>query len=211
MGKFGHNPTFWLQSMPAARGRGLKIGLIGGSFNPPHAGHLQIANHVQKALGLDCVWWLVSPGNPLKNSQELASLEQRCAQVKALIDRRRMDVCTLESALGTRFSVDVIEHLIEHFPAIEFVWIMGGDSAQNFHKWKSWQKIAHLLPIVIVDRPKHSLAMIQSRFAKRFAMQRLQMHQLKALSSSKAPAWGVLYGRKNPISSTVLRKKLQKM
>jgi nicotinate-nucleotide adenylyltransferase len=129
----------------------MRVGLFGGSFNPPHDGHAHVAETALKQLGLDRVIWLVSPGNPLKGRPE--SIEGRLRAVRAFARGPRMIVSDAEARLGTRYTVDTVRALQRRFPAVEFVWVMGSDSLASFHRWKKWRQIAALLPLVVIPRP----------------------------------------------------------
>ena len=131
---------------------GLRVGLFGGSFNPPHEAHRAASLFAMRRLGLDRVWWLVTPGNPLKDTDGLPPLEQRLAAARALANHPRIDVTDLEARLRTRYSVDTLRMLKRRYPLVRFVWLMGADNLVNFHRWKDWRAIAALVPIAVVDR-----------------------------------------------------------
>lgn len=190
---------------PLLARRNLRIGLYGGSFNPPHAGHRHVALMALKRLQLDVVFWLVSPGNPLKKHDGLAPLEARLMQTRLLATHPRMRVLALESALNTRYSVDLIAQLCRRIPCARFVWIMGGDSLDNFHEWKQWQDFVQHIPIAVIDRPQHTMTPLSSVFARRFHAYRLNERFATKLSLCAAPAWVFLHGARNALSSTQLR------
>jgi len=128
-------------------------GLLGGSFNPGHRGHRQISIHAAKALGLDELWWLVSPGNPLKEKKGIAPLPERFASARMAAAGLPIRVTALERELGTRYTVDTLQALRRRFPDRRFVWIMGADNLSQFHLWRDWRRIAALVPIAVVTRP----------------------------------------------------------
>lgn len=130
-----------------------RTGLLGGSFNPAHRGHRRISTHAARALGLDEVWWLVSPGNPLKAEEGMASLPARFASAKRAARGLPIRVTVIERALGTRYTVDTLRALRRRFPEREFVWLMGADNLAQFHRWHDWRKIAAQVPIAVVGRP----------------------------------------------------------
>lgn len=182
-----------------------RIGLMGGSFNPPHAGHLLVAHTALRRLDLDQVWWLVTPGNPLKNNSGLPPLAERMAAARALVDDRRIVVTGLEAEIGTRFTWDTLRWLKERAPAARFVWVMGADNLPNFHRWQRWTEIVRMMPIAVVDRPGATLRAGHSRVAARFAGDRIDESDARVLPELRAPAWVFLHGPRSPLSSTALR------
>ena len=131
-----------------------RVGLLGGSFNPAHVGHRRISLAAMDALGLDEVWWLVSPGNPLKeNAKDMASYSDRFASAKAMARRSRICVSDFELSAGTRYTVDTVRALKSRHPDVRFIWLMGGDTVAQFHQWKHWRKLAKSLPIAVIRRP----------------------------------------------------------
>ena len=135
---------------------GMRIGLLGGSFNPPHDAHRAISRFAIKRLKLDRIWWLISPGNPLKDHGALRDLGQRMDAARAMADDPRIDVSCLESVIGTRYTADTIVYLRRRASGVRFVWIMGADNLAQFHRWKSWRRIASEVPIAVIDRPPQS-------------------------------------------------------
>lgn len=186
--------------------RGMTIGLYGGSFNPPHAGHRLVADSALRALRLDRIWWLVTPGNPLKNNSGLASLAGRMAACKALVRDPAHVVTAFEADLGIRYTVDLIRFLTRRCVGVKFVWIMGGDSLAGFHRWKDWQDIAALVPLAIVDRPGKTLAATAGKAAQRLKLARWSEPAAPRLARARPPAWVLLYGPRSNLSSTALRR-----
>jgi nicotinate-nucleotide adenylyltransferase len=184
---------------------GMRIGLFGGTFDPPHQAHLGAALLALKRLKLDRVWWLVTPGNPLKNTSGLAPLDQRIAAVRALTHHPRIDVTGLESVIKTRYTYDTISWLRTRCPGVRFVWIMGADNLRSFHRWQKWQKIVELVPIVVIDRLGPSLYAAASPAGNALARARIPEYDAAALPVRKAPVWTFLHGLKSPLSSTALR------
>jgi nicotinate-nucleotide adenylyltransferase len=184
---------------------GLKIGLFGGTFDPPHAAHRAACLLAMKRLGLDRVWWLVTPGNPLKDTRGLAPLAQRVAAAKALAHHSRIDVSGLEAVIKTRYSYDTVAYLIARCPSVKFVWIMGADNLRSFYRWQKWREIADLVPIAVVDRMGTSLYASSGRAAQALARFRIPDHAATTLAGRKPPAWIYLHGLKSPLSSTALR------
>src|SRR5271169_1371674 len=146
-------PTYRIPPFTA----GQRIGLFGGTFDPPHEAHLGACLLAMKRLRLDRVWWLVTPGTPLKDTRGLAPLDQRIAAARALARHPRIVVTGLEAGIGISFTYDTIHHLVARCPGARFVWIMGADNLRSFHRWQNWRRIAALVPIVVVDRLGPSL------------------------------------------------------
>jgi nicotinate-nucleotide adenylyltransferase len=184
---------------------GMRIGLFGGTFDPPHLAHLGASLLALKRLKLDRVWWLVTPGNPLKNTRGLAPLAQRIAAARALTSHPRIDVTGLEAAINTKFTYDTISWLLTRFPRVRFVWIMGADNLRSFHRWQNWRGIAKLVPIVVVDRLGPSLYAAASPAGQALSRARIPEPDAVTLPTRRAPAWAFLHGLKSPLSSTALR------
>jgi nicotinate-nucleotide adenylyltransferase len=185
--------------------RGLKVGLFGGTFDPPHEAHLAACLLAMKRLDLDRVWWLVTPGNPLKDTRHLEPLYQRIEAVRALARHPRIVVSGLEAVIKTRYTYDTIRYLRTHCPAVRFVWIMGADNLRSFHRWQHWRRIAELVPIAVVDRMGPSLYANAGAAAQALAGARIPESAAKSLPMRRPPAWVYLHGLKSPLSSTALR------
>ena len=186
--------------------RGMRIGLFGGTFDPPHGAHLGAALLALKRLKLDRVWWLVTPGNPLKNTSGLAPLRERLAAARALVrSHPRIDVTGLEAVIKTRYTYDTILWLKARCPGVRFVWVMGADNLRSFHRWQRWRDIAKLVPFVVVDRLGPSLYAGASPAGQAMRGSRVPEHAAAALPGRKTPAWTFLHGLKSPLSSTALR------
>ncbi|MEP1208528.1 MAG: nicotinate-nucleotide adenylyltransferase [Rhizobiaceae bacterium] len=190
--------------MPMA-GRGQRIGLFGGSFNPPHEGHVHVCEQALRRLELSQVWWLVTPGNPLKNNSNLAPLRYRIAACEAITPDPRMKVTACEANLPTRYTADTIAHIIERNRGVNFVWIMGADNLGQFHQWQRWRTIAELLPIAVVDRPGSTLALHSAVAAQALRHARIDENDASLLADKKPPAWTFLHGPRNSLSSTAIR------
>jgi nicotinate-nucleotide adenylyltransferase len=193
-------------------GRGLRIGLLGGSFNPAHAAHRQISLIALRRLGLDAVWWLVTPGNPLKDTRELAPLAVRIAAARTVADHPRIRVTGVEARFRTRYTIDTLRRLIAACPGTRFVWLMGADNLASFHRWKAWQAIAGLMPIAVIDRTGRDGLSLSHRAVRGRTAQALARHVVPAfraggLARRKAPAIMMLHDRRSALSSSLLRAK----
>ncbi len=186
---------------------GKKIGLLGGSFNPAHAAHLEISLVALEKLQLDAVWWLVSPQNPLKSADGMAPLEARMESAQGIATDPRIFVTDLENRLGTRYSVDTVERIISHWPDSHFVWLMGADNLAQFSKWKGWKKIARTITFAIFDRPGYSDAARTGDAANCFRDDQIPPAQAARLVMKRPPAWVFIRDVENPLSSTELRRK----
>lgn len=184
---------------------GLRIGLLGGSFNPPHGGHVLASLTALHRLGLDRVWWLVTPGNPLKDNGRLPPVAERIAAARALIRHPRIDVTGLEEEIGTRFSYDTLAYLVRRCPDVRFVWLMGADNLASFHRWQRWRDMARLAPFAVIDRPGSTLRACRAPAAVALANARLGETEGLSLAGRPTPAWIFVHGRRSPLSSTALR------
>jgi nicotinate-nucleotide adenylyltransferase len=184
-----------------ARARGQWIGLMGGSFDPAHAGHRHCARRAKQRLGLDQVWWLISPQNPLKPKS--APLEARLASARAIAHGQAwLRVSAFEAGFGLRYTIETLRFLTKRANGARFVWIMGADSMATFHRWRAWRAIAETAPIVIIPRPG---AGAQARGGKAFAILAHRRMPAGKLRNAALPAWALLEGPCNPLSSTALR------
>ena len=184
---------------------GMRIGLFGGTFDPPHQAHVTASLLAMKRLKLDRIWWLVTPGNPLKNTRGLQPLEQRIAAARTLTNHPRIDVSGLEAVINTRHTYDTLEYLKRRCPGVRFVWVMGADNLRSFYRWQNWRGIAHLMPIAVVDRMGSSLYASSGRAGQALARFQLPEHAATRLADHDPPAWIYLHGLKSPLSSTALR------
>ena len=188
-------------------GRGQRIGLFGGSFNPPHDGHRAASLLALKRLRLDRVWWLISPGNPLKDNGALPSVASRMAAAQALAAHPRIVVSGFEARLGSPYTSDTVLALKARCPAARFVWLMGADSLASFHRWKNWRVIAGAVPLCVIDRPGSTLRAAQARAAAALRSARLDESEAALLPGSTPPAFVFLHGRRSTLSSTLLRNR----
>jgi nicotinate-nucleotide adenylyltransferase len=197
-------PRFVAQALPPYT-EGMRIGLLGGSFNPPHHAHRAISQFALTRLKLDRVWWLVTPGNPLKDNGALHALGERMQAARDIANDPRIAVSCLESVIRTRYTVDTINFLRRRASGLRFVWIMGADNLAQFHRWQDWRRIATQLPMAIIDRPPQSFRALASPAARALARYRLPENEAARLADRQAPAWVFLTGLKLSLSSTTLR------
>ena len=185
---------------------GMRIGLLGGTFNPPHDGHLLISLHAIPRLQLDRVWWLITPGNPLKDISGLPTSRERAELARKMTTDPRIDVTIFEDEIGTRYTAETLAWLKNRCPNVHFVWMMGADNLAGFHHWRNWRDIANIMPIAIFDRPQATLAASHSRAAIAFGKARKREADAACLATSTAPAWVFFHGKRSPLSSTALRQ-----
>jgi len=183
----------------------MSVGLFGGSFNPPHQGHELVAEIALRRLDLDQLWWMVTPGNPLKNHDDLASLEERVALSRAIAPGPKVKVTAFEAANNLRFTAETLRFVKARNPGIRFVWIMGADNLRNFHNWQDWRGIAETFPIAVIDRPGSTLAYLSSKMAKTYAHARIDEEDAAVLPMLKAPAWTFIHGPRSSLSSSAIR------
>lgn len=184
----------------------LAIGIMGGSFDPPHSGHAHVIDTAVRALGLDRVWVFVSPGNPLKKTQ--TAFVDRVAATQRRLSSRRVVVSGMEAQLGTRYTIDLLRRLKRAAPHARFVWIMGGDNLCDFHKWRQWKAIARLATIVVIARPGASPKAGLSRFTRQFGAHRIPEDAARTLTRRKPPGWVYISAPLDPVSSTELRAQM---
>ena len=197
--------TEWL-CPPGPCSPGLKIGLLGGSFNPAHEGHLYISELALKQLGLDYVWWLVAPQNPLKPVAGMAPLRERLSYAAAKYEHHpRIIVVDVESNFHTRYTADTLAALKRRFGGVRFVWLMGSDNLASFHRWRRWREIARSVPVAVALRPGSVKAALYAPAARFLSGARRPPSHGFALA--KPPAFAVLDGRRCPQSATAIRAK----
>jgi nicotinate-nucleotide adenylyltransferase len=186
----------------------MRVGLLGGSFNPAHAGHRHVAELALARLGLDQVWLMVSPGNPLKPSKGMAPLADRLTGAAAIGDGRRVIATSIEAAIGTRYSVDTLRVLRRRFPRVEFVWIMGADLLTQLPRWRRWREIVSDLPFVVLPRPGYTLPALAGQAARRLHNGRRPAHEAPVLSQARS-GWVFLPAPENVTSATAIREALR--
>jgi nicotinate-nucleotide adenylyltransferase len=183
-----------------------RIGLLGGSFNPAHQGHRNISLAAIEALGLDEVWWLVSPGNPLKEgAKDMAPFEARLASARKMARRAPIRASDFERKAGTRYTIDTVQELMRRYPRHRFIWLMGADTVAEFHQWKSWRKLVKSLPIAVISRPGYDRRAQAARamgWLREFVR---PSSQAKEWTDWSAPAILLLRLPPDPTSATALR------
>jgi len=190
---------------PVLSARGRRIGLLGGSFNPAHAGHLYISRLALKQLALDEVWWLVSPQNPLKPVAGMAPFADRLAGARAAAADRRITVTGIEQRLGTRYTADTLRKLTQRYGDARFVWLIGADNLVQLPKWQEWWCIFQMVPIAVFARVTYDSRALTGQAALRFARYRIPQRAAGRLAALKPPAWVFLVNRRHPASATRIR------
>lgn len=195
-----------LNVRPPQVAAGQCIGLLGGSFNPPHEGHRHISEIALNYIGLDKVWWLVTPGNPIKSHDGLTALHQRIEAARDVSAHPRIEVTGFEAAMPTSYTAETVSFLRRRFPGVHFVWLMGADNLVSFHRWQKWQDIFMTLPVAILDRPGYHLKALASPAAHRFRTSRLTQEEARILPLLAPPAWTFITHPLINQSSTALRR-----
>jgi nicotinate-nucleotide adenylyltransferase len=184
--------------------RRMRVGLLGGSFNPAHDGHRHVAALAQRRLRLDQVWLLVSPGNPLKPRDGMAPLAVRLAGARSIADGRRVLATAIEAMLGTRFTIDTLRLLLRRFPRVEFVWLMGADILLELPRWRRWEQMLRRIPVAVLPRPGYTRRALAGQAARRMRHARRPEREAAVLPGA-APAWVLLTTRENYMSATAIR------
>jgi len=184
----------------------MAVGLFGGSFNPPHAGHALVAEIALRRLKLDQLWWIVTPGNPLKDHGQLAPLARRIAASQRMNDDPRIKITAFEAGRNLRYTADTLQMVRQRNPGVDFVWIMGADSLRDFHRWERWRDIAVTMPIAVFDRPGATLAFLSATMARTFDYARVDEDDAPLLARMRPPAWTFIHGPRSSLSSTALRQ-----
>ncbi|MEM8731748.1 MAG: nicotinate-nucleotide adenylyltransferase [Pseudomonadota bacterium] len=183
---------------------GQAIGLLGGSFDPPHAGHVHISREALRRFGLDQVWWLVSPGNPLK-ARGPAPLERRMAACRALAQHPRLRVSDFESQAGTRYTAETLAELMAVRPRVSFVWLMGADNLAQFDHWQDWRRIIGSVPLGVLARPGQRISARMSKAARVFRAARLPARKASLLPHTAPPCWCFVNVPMSSLSSSDIR------
>ncbi|MXP27983.1 nicotinate-nucleotide adenylyltransferase [Porphyrobacter algicida] len=192
--------------MNFAAGPARRIGLLGGSFNPSHGGHRRISLFAAQALGLNEVWWLVSPGNPLKSDKGMAPLAARVASAREQARRAPIRVTAIERELDTRYTVDTLRALQRRYPKCRFVWLMGSDNLAQFHRWRDWRRIARTMPIAVIARPGYDGVALASPAMAWLRRYRMSAARFKSRGEWSAPALVILRFDPDDRSATAIRR-----
>lgn len=191
------------EGFPKAR-PGMRIGLLGGSFDPAHEGHALITREALKRFGLDEVWWLVSPGNPLK-ARGPAPMEDRLARARDVMQHPRVRITDLEARLGTRYTFATLAATMESYPGVQFVWLMGADNLAEFHRWENWRDIMGLVPIAVMARPGQRISARLSPAARMFRAHKLKSREAMRIAGMMPPVWVFVNVPMSDLSSTRIR------
>ena len=183
----------------------MRVGLLGGSFNPAHRGHRHISLIALSRLRLDCVWWLVSPQNPLKPAAGMAPLAERVAGARRLTGHPRIRICTAEARIGTRRTADTLARLLPMFPRHRFVWLMGADNLAEVSGWYRWRNIFEALPVAVFDRPDYSAVALGSRAANRYRQSRITAAGAHTLADRTPPAWTFVWAPRDATAARDIR------
>lgn len=183
----------------------MRIGLLGGSFNPAHEGHRHVIELARRRLRLDQIWLLVSPGNPLKQQRGMAPFERRLASARTITDGRRVIASAIEAIWGTRYTIDTLRLLLWRFPQVRFVWLMGADILTQLPRWRRWLEFVRRVPIAVLPRPGYNHQALSGRASRRFAFARRPMRSATRLAELPAPAWVFLSVPQHAASATAIR------
>ena len=181
------------------------VGILGGTFDPPHEGHLFISKFAKMKLDISEVWWIVSTTNPLKKN--IVDYRKRLQKVKNFLANHHIKVLEIQDLSKNIYTIDLLEYLFKKFPQKKFIWLMGADNLFNFHLWKDWKKIFYNIPIAIFDRPSYSLNISKTKTIVHFKEDRINSKLSKDLKFMKPPKWLFVTGLTNPQSSTKIRQK----
>ena len=186
-------------------GAGQAVGLLGGSFDPAHAGHAHVTREALRRFGLDRVWWLVSPGNPLK-ARGPAPLERRIERAREVMRHPRVEVTDIEGRLGTRHTAETLDAVRRLHPGLRFVWLMGADNLAQLHLWEDWRRIVEGVPVGVLARPGMRVSARRSKAAAVYPDARLRVHEARRLARAEAPAWCLVNVPMLDASSTAIRE-----
>lgn len=183
---------------------GQRVGLLGGSFDPAHEGHAHITRQALRRFGLDAVWWLVSPGNPLK-PEGPAPMARRIAAAERVMHHPRVTITDIEARIGTRYTAATLERLRQLYPGVHFVWLMGADNLTSLHRWDRWRWILEHVPVGVLARPGQGIAQRQAKAALAYARRRLPATRARCLATHRPPAWCYLRVPMVEVSSSQIR------
>ncbi len=182
------------------------VGILGGTFNPPHKGHIFISNYALKRLNLGEIWWIVTKKNPLKKTKK--NFQKRSENVKNFVTNRNIKIMEISDSEKTVYTIDVIEYLFKNYPNKKFIWLMGVDNLKKFHLWKDWKKIFYNIPIAIFDRPFYSLNIATSKVSSFFKGKKISTKSVKIFKYMNPPTWIFLNNLTHPDSSSEIRNRI---
>lgn len=185
--------------------KNMKIGLLGGSFNPAHEGHIYISEQALRLFGLDEIWWLVTPQNPLKKMKTNDTLIKRLNFAKKLVKNSKIRIDSVENKYKNNFTANTLKNIINRYKGTKFIWLMGADNLDEFHKWYQWQTIYSIIPIAVFDREYYSYSVFNSIAGKRYFNKLHKTKNSQSIFKSKLPSWRFLRIHKNSLSSTKIR------
>ena len=185
--------------------KNMKIGLLGGSFNPAHEGHIYISEQALRLFGLDEIWWLVTPQNPLKKMKTNDTLIKRLNFAKKLVKNNKIRIDSVENKYKNNFTANTLKNIINRYKGTKFIWLMGADNLDEFHKWYQWQTIYSIIPIAVFDREYYSYSVFNSIAGKRYFNKLHKTKNSQSIFNSKLPSWRFLRIHKNSHSSTKIR------
>lgn len=184
----------------------MRVGLLGGSFDPAHQGHVQISRAALQRFNLDQLWWLVSPGNPLKTHAP-ASMARRMTAAQAIMDHPKVRISDIEARLGTRYTAETLREMRRHYPGVRFTWLMGADNLAHFHLWKDWREILETVPVGVLARPGDRISARLSPAARIYRARMLKDGESQRLAQAPVPAWCFVNVPMVAASSTAIRAK----
>ncbi|MCK5296329.1 MAG: nicotinate-nucleotide adenylyltransferase [Alphaproteobacteria bacterium] len=191
--------------------RSMKVGLLGGSFNPAHEGHRHISLEAIKLLELDEVWWIVSPQNPLKSSDDMGGFDERVSKAAEIANHLKIKVTDIEKKIKTRYTADTLQKLKKLYPETKFVWLMGADNLLQIPNWKNWENIFNTVSIAVFDRSPYCYKALNGKAARRFAHARIKESRAKELLNKKPPVWSFIHIKRHSASSTEIRAKRREL
>ena len=187
-----------------------KIGLLGGSFDPPHRGHIFISLEAKKIFALDEIWWLLTPKNPLKISNP-ATYYERLANCNNIVKNQPIIIKEIEKKINSKYSYYTLKHLLNHYKNIKFYWLMGADNLIFFHRWQNWKKIFNEVSIVVFKRHGYNRSALSCKASKYFTNFKVKENEFKNFNFSKLPSWIILNNKEIKISSTEIRRQREKL
>ena len=200
------NNKFKNKNIGLTKRRNMKIGVLGGSFNPAHEGHIHISNIALKEFKLDEIWWLVSPQNPLKTNFTTTNLKKRINYAKQISNGYKIRVEDLESKFKTNLTSKTLKIILERYKGTKFIWLMGADNLKEINRWFNWKNIFNTMPIAVFDRGVYSYAIINSIAGKRYFSKLHKRKNSLSIFNKPLPSWKFIHNIKNPTSSTYIRK-----